>query len=609
MNTKELTNVVLKYCKNESPGYAIMIDGPWGIGKTHFIKELLDENKKLKSIHVSLYGAASTSQIDDSIFAALVGCADVSDSEIKKAGDFLGKMFSAFGDKTEGSAVGAIASISGEALKKRALKNLTSNTVLIFDDFERSKLSQSEALSKINEFVEHQKLKAIILCDERAVEDEKYHQAKEKVILHTNGFERTPEEIASICFGAKGCSKADEIAVYKSEFIRIVEQFNLTNIRTLKHGLECFLEIFSEIIKKDPKYQSSPLLSDILFSTIVLSVGYRDYSVPLDELKTTVSNRNSMAVAYHMKEPKKESSEQTNKKNWERFYENILAKSSRSIEFHSVFELVCRGHLNKSEIAKDIKSWEGRAARPDSPITNFTTVQPIDNEEFNRHIKTALGILNSQTYEFYSTAELYSFCNSLYFIYANKGFIFKGNFGAELKKFAKLAAHNCQNHTEPSTFGCRDDNYEVVKSIFTILDKSSKELSETQLIEKTRNKLLNDLRKGGIKRIVDSGDDAFSKSIINSDFVTSLTSIFPELDNVSVITLGDFLQKRFKNDSDFEKYKEELAPLAELDEYLRKFLKDSKYNLATMMAFILSNTVSSIVLKAKEVADNKPLCD
>jgi hypothetical protein len=238
VNTKELTNVVLKYCNNESPGYAIMIDGPWGIGKTHFIKELLEKNKKLKAIHVSLYGAASTSQIDDSIFAALVGCADVSDNEIKKAGDFLGKMFSAFGDKTEGSAVGAIASISGEALKKRALKNLTSNTVLIFDDFERSKLSQSEALSKINEFVEHQKLKAIILCDERAVEDEKYHQAKEKVILHTNGFERTPEEIASICFEAKGCSKADEITVYKSEFIRIVEQFNLTNIRTLKHGLE-----------------------------------------------------------------------------------------------------------------------------------------------------------------------------------------------------------------------------------------------------------------------------------------------------------------------------------------------------------------------------------
>lgn len=597
MNSKELTNVVLKYCKNESPGYAIMIDGPWGIGKTHFIKELLDENKKLKAIHVSLYGAASTSQIDDSIFAALVGCADVSDSEIKKAGDFLGKMFSAFGDKTEGSAVGAIASISGEALKKRTLKSLTSNTVLIFDDFERSKVSQSETLSKINEFVEHQKLKAIILCDERAVIDKEYHQAKEKVILHTNGFERTPEEIASICFEAKGCSKADEITVYKSEFIRIVEQFNLTNIRTLKHGLECFLDISSAIQEIDLKYQSSPVLSDILFSTIVLSAGYRDYSVPVGELKKTIQNYSEMAVAYHMKE-REEAADETN---WERFYTNILAKCSRSLEFHSVFELVCRGHLNKSLIAKDLESWEGRATRPDSPITNFRIDEPIDNEEFNSHIETALDILNSPTYEFYSTAELYSFCNSLYFIYFHKGFSFDGDFGKKLKKFAKLAVRNCKNHTEPSSFGCRDDNHEVLKSIFSTLTKSSKKLAEAQLIENTRTKLLNDLKKGGIKRIVDSGDSGFSKSIINRDFIYSLKHMLAELDNTSVRAFGIFIENRFIRDSDYETYKDEIRPLAELSQHLQKYLKDSGKNLSTMMISLLSKTVSDVVSKAKEM--------
>lgn len=574
-----------------------MIDGPWGIGKTHFIKELLVENKKLKAIHVSLYGAASTSQIDDSIFAALVGCADVSDSEIKKAGDFLGKMFSAFGDKTEGSAVGAIASISGEALKKRTLKSLTSNTVLIFDDFERSKLSQSETLSKINEFVEHQKLKAIILCDERAVIDKEYHQAKEKVILHTNGFERTPEEIASICFKAKGCSKADEITVYKSEFIRIVEQFNLTNIRTLKHGLECFLDISSAIQEIDLKYQSSPVLSDILFSTIVLSAGYRDYSVPVGELKKTVQNYSKMAVAYHMKE-REEAADETN---WERFYTNILAKCSRSVEFHSVFELVCRGHLNKPLIAKDLESWEGRAARPDSPITNFRIDEPIDNEEFNSHIETALDILNSLTYEFYSTAELYSFCNSLYFIYYHKGFSFEGDFGKKLKKFAKLAAPNCQNHTEPSAFGCRDANDKVMKSIFSILDRSSKKLGEAQLIEKTRNRLLNDLEKGGLGRIVDSGDNGLSKSVMNCHFISSLKNMLEELDNTSLRALVIFIKGRFARHSDYETFKDELSPLAEFSKYLEKYLKDSDESLSTMMINMLSDVVSKVVSKADEM--------
>ena len=606
MNTKELTNVVLKYCENESPGYAIMIDGPWGIGKTHFIKELLDENKELKAIHVSLYGAASTSQIDDSIFAALVGCADVSDNEIKKAGDFLGKMFSAFGDKTEGSAVGAIASISGEALKKRALKNLTSNTVLIFDDFERSKLPQNEALSKINEFVEHQKLKAIILCDERAVEDEKYYQTKEKVVLYTNAFHRSPDEIVSICFEAKGCSKADAITVYKSEFIRIVEQFNLKNIRTLKHGLACFLEISSAIIKINPKYQSSPVLLDILLSTIVLSAGYRDYSVPVGELKKTVQNYSAMAVAYHMNE-REEAADETN---WERFYINVLAKCSRNVEFHSVFELVCRGHLNKSLIAKDLESWEGRAARPDSPITNFRIDEPIDNSEFKSQIDTALRLLNNHSYVFYSTAELYSFCNNLYFIHEHKGFHFIGDFDEKLVKFAKNAVNNCRNHTEPSAFGCSEDNYEVVKTIFSLLAKSSKKISEAQIIESARKKLLSDLKKGRIERIVDSGNNAFSKSIIDSDFVTSLTNMLPKLDNISVRALGIFIKNRFNDDSDYVKFNGELSALAELDKYLTENLKDSKENLSTMMIFILSKTVRNVVWKAEKLAKiNKTQCD
>ena len=121
-----------------------------------------------------------------------------------------------------------------------------------------------------------------------------------------------------------------------------------------------------------------------------MSAGYRDYSVPVGELKKTIQNYSEMAVAYHMKE-REEAADETN---WERFYTNILAKCSRSLEFHSVFELVCRGHLNKSLIAKDLESWEGRATRPDSPITNFRIDEPIDNEEFNSHIETALDILN-----------------------------------------------------------------------------------------------------------------------------------------------------------------------------------------------------------------------
>ncbi len=563
MNTQELTEVINKYCKTESPGYAILIDGPWGIGKTHFVHQLFAEDKSIKAVHVSLFGVSSTSQVDDHVFAALIGCADVSDCEIKKAGDFIGKMFSAFGDKADGSAVGAIASLSGETLKKRALKNLNSDTVLIFDDFERSKLPPNETLAKINEFVEHQKLKVILLCDEQVIEDKQYFQTKEKVILYTNGFERSSDEIVTICFNSVNDFKCNKVDVLKAELTNIVEQFSLTNIRTIKHGLECFKDITNKIIELEPQYKGSPILSEILFSSIAFAVGYKDYGVPVSDLKKTASNSSELAVAFHMKKDEKKTDEQIKLTNWEKFYVELLGKGIHRIEFISIFELVCRGYLSVSAIKEDLKRWEGREARPDTPITHLRTDQLTSNKEFASYIDAALHILEAPDYEFYSTAELYSFCENLYFLYKHRAFSFKGNFEDKLKGFAKVAIKNCMNYTEPRAFGCKDDNDEVVKFIFEFLAKSSEEMAENEIVNGARKKLIKELKQGGVEKIVDSGDNAFSKPIIDNGVVSELMNIFPELDNVSLRSIGIFLSNRFKGKSDYVTYEDEIAPLSD----------------------------------------------
>ena len=57
-----------------SPQYAVMINGPWGIGKTFLVKELLQQNvgsKSLKHIYVSLYGLTTIDDINDALFQAL----------------------------------------------------------------------------------------------------------------------------------------------------------------------------------------------------------------------------------------------------------------------------------------------------------------------------------------------------------------------------------------------------------------------------------------------------------------------------------------------------------------------------------------------------------
>ena len=83
----DITTAVQKYLNTPKPGYALFINGHWGIGKTHFIKNLHKKRTiinilkqffvsllKLKSkeyypiqCYVSLFGMKSTSEIEDRI--------------------------------------------------------------------------------------------------------------------------------------------------------------------------------------------------------------------------------------------------------------------------------------------------------------------------------------------------------------------------------------------------------------------------------------------------------------------------------------------------------------------------------------------------------------
>src|SRR4051812_43505134 len=57
-----------------APNFAVMLSGPWGVGKTFLLKKFLaeqfgDENDKY--IYVSLYGLSTLEEIDDALLQAI----------------------------------------------------------------------------------------------------------------------------------------------------------------------------------------------------------------------------------------------------------------------------------------------------------------------------------------------------------------------------------------------------------------------------------------------------------------------------------------------------------------------------------------------------------
>ena len=176
MSNQHITDFLNYYIKLPNPQYAVLLKGKWGSGKTHFIdeyKKQLDE--KQKYIYVSLYGVKNYDEIETKFLQS-------SNPEIfNEKSIFVGKLADAFINNKIKSSLGII---------KKSLSSLNAKgNILIFDDLERCSIDKVDLLGYINNFVEHQSYKVILIANEEELEKtEKYTQIKEKLIGKTFEF-------------------------------------------------------------------------------------------------------------------------------------------------------------------------------------------------------------------------------------------------------------------------------------------------------------------------------------------------------------------------------------------------------------------------------------
>lgn len=155
--------------------YALLVEGPWGCGKSWFIKDYFERKQKtnpdnkLQPLFISLYGLKSTQEISDRIFYSAHPIFE------NKAARFLG---------VATSAITASLPIIGRSnlrlgvdsseLKKLAQELIIDLTdkILIFDDLERCSIPVTEVIGFINSFVEHQNLRVIIIANEKEIPSE-----------------------------------------------------------------------------------------------------------------------------------------------------------------------------------------------------------------------------------------------------------------------------------------------------------------------------------------------------------------------------------------------------------------------------------------------------
>lgn len=76
MRGEQITEEILRYLKDTTYNYAVLIDGEWGCGKTFYIKNVLinaingvekEKNNPRRVKYISLYGCKSVKDIQENI--------------------------------------------------------------------------------------------------------------------------------------------------------------------------------------------------------------------------------------------------------------------------------------------------------------------------------------------------------------------------------------------------------------------------------------------------------------------------------------------------------------------------------------------------------------
>ena len=345
---EDLVESILDYVRADYTDYAIMINGEWGSGKTHFwnnkIKKKIESmqlnGKRYTTIYMSLYGISNLEEISKKIFIETTQLMDknlrrymnaneqTTIPEYAKTGIDMANFFGVTktGDKVDYEEFFS-----------------TDDKVLCFDDLERANVDVIDILGYINNFVEHDHIKTIIICNEKELSTklkssnlemktfiatylldkqdelnktdkpmvEKIQDKIEHVFDKANDYERIKEKLIGETFEyapkfdyiingilMRYENNPDLIRFLRENTGLIISTFNKSgtrNLRILKHALNDFMKIYEMVSKSYPN-TSHRVMQTMLIFTIAVSFEIKEGKITKDKFINIKDNEEYKSI-------------------------------------------------------------------------------------------------------------------------------------------------------------------------------------------------------------------------------------------------------------------------------------------------------------------------
>ena len=345
---EDLVESILDYIRSDYTDYAVMINGEWGSGKTHFwnnkvrkkIESMQLNGKRYTTIYMSLYGISNLEEISKKIF---IETTQLMDKNLRK--------FMNSNEQTvipEYAKTGIdMANFFGVTQNRDKVDYAeffsTDDKVLCFDDLERANVDVIDILGYINNFVEHDHIKTIIICNEKELATklkssnlemktfiatylldkqgelnkadkpmvEKIQDKIEHVFDKANDYERIKEKLIGETFEyapkfdyiingilMRYENNPDLIRFLRENTRLIISTFNKSgtrNLRILKHALNDFKKIF-EMVNKSYPNTNNRVMQTMLIFTIAISFEIKAGKITKDKFINIKDNEEYKSI-------------------------------------------------------------------------------------------------------------------------------------------------------------------------------------------------------------------------------------------------------------------------------------------------------------------------
>lgn len=641
---EDLVESILDYVRADYTDYAIMINGEWGSGKTYFwnhkiknkIESLQLNGKKYTTIYMSLYGISNLEDISKKIF---IETTQLMDKNLKKYMNSNNQtsipeyakngldMANFFGVTQNGDKIDYEQFFS------------TDDKVLCFDDLERANVDVIDILGYINNFVEHDHIKTIIICNEKELSTklkssnlemktfiatylldkegdllekdkpmvEKIRDTIEYVFDKANDYERIKEKLIGETFEyapefsyiingilMRYEKNKDLIRFLRENTNLITSTFNKSgtkNLRILKHSLNDFKRIY-EVVSKYYPNTNNRVLQTMLIFTIAVSFEIKAGKVTKDKFANIENNEEYKLLLVSSR------TLMDNRQFYIKEFDNNYYYNFKSdFRFFKFIEIYVRTRIFNMKVFKDDMEVIVNTIDTDKlPAYKRLLTEEywkISDDQFGKVIEQTLDDVKNGKLRLIDIVKLYA-----YFSY----FVEKGLIDYDIKTI-KSVFFNGMNIASLTSQYCDNVKEELSQIIIDDVNIEMNDILEhfAELNAKLKDKMYMELAEDIFKNIpmrMETFYERFAKECMDIPIFKyyDVFQLFQRIScasNEDIVTIKEILMKRV------EKHKQEIEPemknIAQLKQIIDDYIKGKDIGIKIVMLQEFSETLGYLL--------------